>query len=265
MPLLDLIKEKLGDDVDLSAFQEAFESEANTFADKKVNGLTQKRDQLLEQVKNLKKNQLPDGVDIDAYNTFLTEKEELAAQKAKAEEDALAAAGQWDKLKGDMTTTHTQEVNTLKDQYSSEIKTLKASLDHELITNALMTEINAENGNATLLLPHLTPHLKTIQGENGKYGTQVVDAEGNARVNPSNGEAFGIKDLVAEFKTNEIFAGAFPMQNSGSGNNPNGGGQGTFGQVNPWVAKTKNVTMQAKIMREKPELALQLKKQAGVK
>lgn len=265
MSLLDLIKEKLGDDADLSEFQSAFDKEAEAIANSKVQGLTTKRDDLLNQVKNLKKNQMPDDVDMDAYNTFLTEKEALAIEKAEADEARLAAAGEWDRLKSDMNTTHSEELLNVNNKFNDQVGTLQKALDHELITNALMSVINDEQGNSTLLLPHLTPHLKTVQDkETGKYSTIVIDNDGNTRMNTSNGEPYSIKDLVTEFKANEVFAGAFPMQNSGTGNTPNVGGNGSFGQINPWMSKTKNVTLQAKIQKENAELAGQLRKQAGV-
>lgn len=49
------------------------------------------------------------------------------------------------------------------------------------------------------------------------------------------------------------------------GNPPGGGGAGGGGQANPWKKDTYNLTEQGRILREKPELAKQLKAAAGIK
>ena len=110
-------------------------------------------------------------------------------------------------------------------------------------------------------MPHLKDQVKTVL-QDGKFITHVVDAQGEQRVS-DDGKAFGIKDLVAEAKANEKFAPAFPDLNSGSGKGPNsnsGGGS----NVNPWKADTKNITAQAKMNKDNPALAQQMKKAAGV-
>jgi len=261
--LQELLAEKLGTDVDLSNFLSAAQSEADALVDSKITGLTTNKTKLLDQINKLKKNQMPDNVDMDAYNTFLTEKDELETQKAKAKEDALAAAGEWDTLKGSMTDAHSVEITTLTNDYTTKLTGLQSALDKELIENVAVKAIDKEHGNATLLLPHIKPNLKTVKSEAGDYTTQVVDAEGNQRINSTNGEVFTINDLVAELKANETFSGAFPMQNSGSGIPPNSGGKGG-NQVNPWKADTKNITLQAKLTRTNPVLAAQMQKSAGI-
>ncbi|WDU82280.1 hypothetical protein [Caloramator sp. Dgby_cultured_2] len=49
----------------------------------------------------------------------------------------------------------------------------------------------------------------------------------------------------------------------GSGSNPAGGTNSTI--KNPWAKETFNLTEQAKILKENPALAEQLKAAAGVK
>jgi len=105
--------------------------------------------------------------------------------------------------------------------------------------------------------------MKTVQAEDGSYSVQVLDKEGNQRFQDDATTPFGVKDLVAEFKANDLYAPAFPDLNSGSGNPADTGGKGGTG-VNPWKADTKNVTEQGRINKENPTLAIQMKKAAGV-
>ena len=51
--------------------------------------------------------------------------------------------------------------------------------------------------------------------------------------------------------------------NSGSGGDVNAG-QGGGKVVNPWKPESKNITEQARLNKENPTLAAQLKKAAGV-
>lgn len=261
MTLEELLKSRLGEESDITDLLEAFESEA----DARTNGLVKNKEKLLTQISKLKKHQAPEDLDVEAYQAYLEEKDKMDAEKAKLEEEQLAAAGQWDRLKGDMISTYESQIGELKSDFESKVSTLQNALDKELIENVAIKAIDKEQGNAALLLPHIKPHLKTVQGEDGNFSTQVVDTNGEMRLDPKTGEAFDVKSLVNEFKANETFAGAFPVQNSGSGL-PAGQANKSFkGQVNPFKADTKNLTEQGRLRRENPQLAEQMAAAAGVK
>ena len=265
MALEDVLKEQLGDNPELlQSVMTAAEEEANALVNVKTEGLSKKRDQLLAEVKALKKNQLPEDVDIEAYQNYLSEKEQFEAEKLKAEETKLAEAGRWDELKNSMVNSHRDEVSKLQNDYTNQINELKLALDKELIENVAIKAIDKEEGNAMLLLPHIKPHLMTQRNdETGNYETVVVDGSGNPRINEKDGNPFTVSDLIAEFKANEIYSGAFPMQNGGSNIPAGKNGKGSAGQQNPWKRETWNVTNQARLLKENPTLGQQMKKAAG--
>lgn len=262
MSLEDILKEKLGGDVDLSDVMSAVEQEANALVNVKTEGLTKKRDQLLAEVKALKKNQVPSDLDLEGYRSFLEEKENLQIAKVRAEEESLAKAGEWEKLKSSMVKTHREEIDELRNNFSNEINSLQSALDKELIENVAIKAIDKEEGNSTLLLPHIKPYLKTQRDDSGAYNTVVVDKNGEVRFNDKTGDPLSVPDLIAEFKANDSFSGAFPMRNDGS-NIPAGKNKSFNGTKNPWKQDNWNVTNQAKISRDNPTLAEQLRKVAG--
>ena len=153
------------------------------------------------------------------------------------------------------------ELTSLKD---GEISTLRGALDKSLIDNVSLKAIEKEEGNSFFLLPHMKNQIKTFQAEDGGYDVHVIDKEGNPRFADDATTPFTVADLVAEMKANETYAPAFPNANAGGGGNPNAGGGGGNGGINPWKKDTKNITNQAKLVKENPTLAAQFKKAAGV-
>ena len=210
----------------------------------------------------LKKNQIPDGFDKEGYDKYLAEREEFAKKQKELEEQELEGKGQWEALKMQLVESHNNTFSSFKEEANNQINSLKNALDKELVENNLIKAIEAEKGNSLFLLPHMKNSVKTAQDESGNYTVQVVDEKGNQRF-LDDGNPFTPKDLVAEFKAKDIFAPAFPDFNQGSGDPNANGGQGGSGP-NPWKADSKNVTEQARITKENPTLATQLKKAAGV-
>jgi hypothetical protein len=129
----------------------------------------------------------------------------LAAQE-QAERDKLTKAGEWDKLRGQMTEQHQQELTKREET----AKALRVKLERHLVDGAAATAIAAANpskGGVELLLPHVKARVKVID-ENGDFVVRVVDAAGNPRVN-GKGEFLSIADLVGEMRQSEVFAPAF--------------------------------------------------------
>jgi len=225
--------------------------------------LLENKTKLLTQMDKLKKNQVPEGFDVEGYETYNKDKVEFAKKQKELADLELEGKGQWEALKLQLNETHNTALATLTAESQAEIGSLRTALDKELIENTLVKEINSEKGNALFLLPHMKNSVKTVLGEDNKYSLQVVDEEGKQRFADDATTPFTPADLVAEFKANTKYGLAFPELNAGSGGNPDTGGKGGNG-VNPWKAETKNVTEQARINRENPTLATQLKKAAGV-
>lgn len=264
MSIRDILAAQLGDSFDpakLDTMVAAAEAENKTALDNEVKGLKANQSKALDQIALLKGNQMPDGFDQAAFDTYNKDKLKFEAEQVKLEEKRLQDEGQWESLKTQLLDKNKLNIDTLTSEKDSEIGLLRSSLDKELIENAAIKAIEAEKGNSFFLLPHMKQNIKTVLGETG-YSVQVLDSEGNVRMD-DDGKNFTVKQLVAEMKTKDVYAPAFPNMNSGSGQGINTGGQGG-GTVNPWSAKTKNITHQAKMMKENPTLAVQMKKAAGV-
>ena len=261
MSIETLAKEMFGDkitDEQLASLVEASTEDT----DAAVAGLKTNQAKNLDQIAKLKSNQVPDGFDQDAFDTFLKEKDDFAQKQKELDEKKLEDEGQWVALKDKMAASHKAALDTLNSENSAEISALRTALDKELIENSLNKAIDKEKGNAFFLMPHLKSQVKTVSVD-GQFETHVVDAKGEQRIT-DEGKAFTISDLVAEAKANDMFAPAFPDFNSGSGKPAGqGGGQGAKG-TNPWKAETRNITEQAKMNKENPVLAAQMKKAAGV-
>jgi hypothetical protein len=107
--------------------------------------------------------------------------------------------------------------------------------------------------------------IRTVE-KDGKFQVQVVDAQGNMRHKIVGTEAvpMTVADLMDEIKqTRPAFFQADPK--GGVNITPgNGGAPRSGGQVNPWAKDTFNRTAQAVITNTNPQLARQLKAQAGV-
>ena len=260
MTLEEIIRKTLGEnatDESVAALVAAAQAQTDT----EVAGLKTNQTKNLDQISKLKGNQLPDGFDLDAYTAFTKEKEEFAKKQKELGDKELADQGQWTALKDQLVTANQTAITTLTGEKDAEISVLRTALDGELIENALSKAITIEKGNAFFLMPHLKNQVQTVL-QDGKFATHVVNPQGEQRMN-DDGKPFGIADLVAEAKANETFALAFPDLNSGSGKGPNAG-SGGGSTVNPWKSDTKNITEQARLNRENPTLAQQMKKSAGV-
>ena len=249
-------------DDQLKAALEAMNTDTKTQIEAETSGLLENKTKLLDQMTKLKKNQVPEDFDAEAYATYNTEKAEFTKKQKELADKELEGKGQWDALKMQLNDTHKKAIGDLTDSTSGEITSLRKALDKELIENNLIKAIEAEKGNSLFLLPHMRGQMKTVQNEDGSYGVQVFDEKGNQRFLDDATTPFEAKDLVAEFKANDAYVLAFPDLNAGSGGDPDTGGKGGTG-INPWKDDTKNITEQARINKENPTLATQMKKAAG--
>lgn len=146
--------------------------------------------------------------------------QELLAAQAQADRDKLTKAGEWDKLRGQMTEQHQAQLAKRDDV----AKVLRGQLEKHLVDAAGVAAIAAAKGSAGLLLPHVKARVKVIE-DGGEFAVRVVDAAGNPRVN-GKGEFLSISDLVGEMRQDEIFAPAFMAPDaSGGGSKHSPGGQ----------------------------------------
>ncbi|MBZ4662775.1 MAG: hypothetical protein JG776_457 [Caloramator sp.] len=78
-----------------------------------------------------------------------------------------------------------------------------------------------------------------------------------------DGSIEGLEEQLKSIAESKAFLFGEPQTKIGSGSNPAGGANSAI--KNPWSKETFNLTEQAKILKENPALAEQLKAAAGVK
>jgi hypothetical protein len=128
----------------------------------------------------------------------------LVEAQSQAERDKLTKAGEWDKLRGQMTEQHQTELAKREES----AKTLRGQLERHLVDAAAATALAAAEASPELLMPHVKAKVKVIE-ENGEFLVRVVDAAGNPRVD-GKGEFLSITELVSEMRQNPIYAPCFP-------------------------------------------------------
>lgn len=161
---------------------------------------------------------------LEAWDRLERSPEELAelleAQR-KAEEDKATKAGEWDKLRAQLSANHEAVVSKLNEQLATERK----ARERYLIDSQATAAIAAAKGVPELLLPIVQRQLR-VQEKDGSFVLEVVDASGQPRVSGTKGDPMSISDLVAEMRASEVYGRAFDgAGQSGGGTQPvNGGG-----------------------------------------
>lgn len=109
-----------------------------------------------------------------------------------------------------------------------------------LVDNAALTALSAHKGNPELLQRVVTDRLRLTE-KDGKFGVEVIDANGNPRIKNAKGEMMSVDDLVVEMRADKRFAVAFESQAKGGGgvppDNKNGGGAAGKYTRAEWTAK----------------------------
>lgn len=155
-------------------------------------------------------------VDLDKYNALLEQDSQRAEQEARK-------AGEWDKLKQQMTDAQHKALGE-KDVVANKYKT---ALERNLIDKEAALVCAELDGNAALLLPHIRAMVQVTEvGDD--FVTRVVDAAGTPRIN-GEGAFLGLKDLVSEMRDQETYQGAFKGSKQSGGGTPPGGAAGDAG------------------------------------
>lgn len=144
--------------------------------------------------------------------------QELIEARKRDEADKLTKAGEWDKLRAQMTEAH-NGVLSKRDEREGK---LTKQIERHLVDAAATAALASAGGNAELLLPHVKARTKVIE-DAGDFVVRVVDAGGNPRVD-GNGEFLSIKDLVSEMRQSDVFAPGFKAPGTTGGGAPNGSG-----------------------------------------
>lgn len=191
----------------------------------------------------------------------------LSAIDPKNEAERLAA----EKIT-QATTTLQGQFGVREKELTDQIAALQAAgkglteqLETLMVGNAIKSELATLNpvDDARDALELLASKSIRTSVKDGKIVVEVLDAAGNPRIKDHHMTPFTVADLLAEIK--ETKPGLFKAENkSGVGIAPNSGAGGNAGGVNPWAKDTWNFSEQMKLLNSKPDLAKQLKSQAGV-
>lgn len=139
-------------------------------------------------------------------------RQEAADEAARKAGDVQALEASWQKKLDDVINANKAELES-RDSFINQ--TLVDAKAHELATTL-------GGKSAAVLMPHIKPRLTVEKGQDGKYSTRILDADGK----PS---ALTIEDLGKEFRSNEAFAGIITTPT----NNGLGGGLGNDHQGTP--------------------------------
>lgn len=156
------------------------------------------------------------GIDPDKYK-------ELLDKEADAETKRLEQAGEWTKMKEQMTTQHAADL-----QKEREISArLTRQLETVQIDSKVIEAISKAGGNVELLKPHVRSRLLLNTDD---FSTTVLDTDGKTPKVDGNGNPVNIDALISEMRKSDIYSGAFKAsEQSGSGSEPNKGGSGANG------------------------------------
>lgn len=212
----------------------------------------------------LKVDGIPQGEDVSGLKAKVEEllaEKKSASQKAKeAEAEAKRIAEEAARKNGDVEALE----KSWNEKYSKREQELMSERDglvgqiKELTVGRAATDLASElaiPGSAKALLPHIQSRL-SMDIRDGKPSVVVMDANGK----PS---ATTLAELKAEFASDPAFAPLI-VGTHASGGGAGGAKPGGGAAPNPFSkGEHFNLTEQARIMRENPQLANQLKQAAS--
>lgn len=194
-----------------------------------------KRTKELEEA-NKKLERVPDDFDIDEYNRLKDSDGGKVDEKLKEQRERLTAQHKKELEKKD------QEIRERDELINSQVKmsTLRKALTEAKIAPHFQGAVEA-----------MFSQRLTIEGK-GQDAQVLLDEKPIAEY---------LKDWAAS-DDGKHFVAAPGNTGGGTGGKPGGSGKG---QVNPWKKETRNLTEQARIRKEDPDLARTLMEEAGLK
>ena len=205
----------------------------------------------------------------DAAKTALETAQRLSALDPAKEAERLAGE-KFETLKGQLTAQmnlRETELTTQVNGHKATVESLTGQLQNLMADSQVKSEVAKANPlddarDAVELL--VSKYVRTSM-KDGKVVVDVIDTNNNPRIKDVNGTPFTVADLVAEIR--EKSASLFkPDEKRGLGITPgNHSAPAAGGVTNPWTKETWNLTQQMVLENTKPDVAKQLKAQAGVK
>jgi F0F1-type ATP synthase membrane subunit b/b' len=105
-----------------------------------------------------------------------------------------------------------------KEELENELSNTQDQLTDAIVDTKIVEALTKEEGNVTLLMPHVKQHVRMVKNADGKFIPEVINDAGEQRIGDSDGSPMTISQYIAEMKTQTTFAAGFPGANStGSG------------------------------------------------
>jgi len=118
---------------------------------------------------------------------------------------------------------------------------LQGALKHSLVNSSALGAISKHKGTPELLMP-IIQNMVSMTEKDGKFGVQVLDAEGSVRYSPTSGGLMTVDELVEEMKAHPSYGMAFKSDMKGGG-----GEGGDMGRRGMHSADTGNMSAIDKI------------------
>jgi len=165
------------------------------------------------------------------FEELTTQFEELSAFDPKKESDKLAATkydAQKDKLEkkveARLIKKYETEIETSYKPVVAKYEALQTKFKKEVLNSAALKAISDEDGDTSLLLPHMLNAMKFTMDDDGDMNTFLADSSGDVMYN-DKAEQLTPKEFVISLKTK--FPAAFKADGlSGGGTPPNGQSNG---------------------------------------
>ncbi len=183
---------------------------------------------------------------------LLSEKKAAQEKTREAEEQLRLEADEKAKAKNDYKQLF--ESSELKRKELQEKITTQEKVTSSSNRKAAATEMAnelAEGKDVALLARFFMDRIDFKEGE-----IKILDKKGSLTVS-------SIEDLKNEFKNDDTYTSLMKKSKASGGSANGGSGSGATGQDNPWKKDTLNLTKQAQLIKDNPELATQMKKAAG--
>lgn len=158
---------------------------------------------------------------LNEKKTLKSELDSINADKKQDEEDNLAKKGEYETLLKKKEEAFKSQIESSKRTEAS----LRKALEKSMISDAATKAIADAKGNTHLLTPLVKGRMKLTEMD-GKFAVQVLDTDGSQMLN-KNGQVASVDDLLANFKADENYAGAFEGSGAtGTGSRTNTPGNG---------------------------------------
>lgn len=156
-----------------------------------------------------------------------------------------------------------KDIASIKETSEKREKNLIGQITNLLLTSEAKGALAKHEGNIDLLLPHVEKRSRVRETDDGQFVVEVVDDNGIARIKDASGALMTIEDLVIEMRAHETFGTAFKNSGTSGGGSQTNGSGGRPTEKNPWTQEHFNLTQQAMITKDNPQLAARLKQAAG--